>query len=374
MAVKQQRDYYEVLGVPRHADGTAIKDAFRRLALKYHPDRSKEPDAEQRFKEIAEAYAVLSDPAKRAEYDARGFAGVAGFSAEDLFGGLDLSDLFGPFGFEGGGLFEHLFGSRTRRGPARGADIEVPLVVPLSSVLTGVHEKVTIRRPGRCRSCGGTRARSGTKPRACPDCGGSGQRRTTSRQGNVLVQQVATCSTCGGRGDLVDDPCPPCHGTGEVVDEDRVKVTIPPGIEEGTALRIRGHGMPPADPQGAPGDAYVIVTSAPDPRFLRRGADLLRREEIGVADAVLGTHLRVPTLEGRASLTVDPGTQPGATLRLAGEGLPHPGGGARGDLHVTVVVTLPRQLSEQERALWEQLRPREPSGEHPRPDPNKMGS
>ena len=270
MATTQQRDYYEVLGVPRDADDKAIKDAFRRLALRYHPDRSKEPDAEKRFKEVAEAYAVLSDPKKRADYDTRGFAGVAGFSPEDLFGGLDLSDIFGPFGFEGAGLFEHLFGPRGRRGPRRGADIEVPLVVPLGTVLTGGHERVTIGRPGPCGACGGSGARAGTTPRPCPDCAGSGQRRSTSRQGNVVIQQVSVCDTCGGRGSLVDEPCPKCHGTGEAVDQDRVRVSIPAGIEEGTALRIPGHGMPGPDGKGPPGDAYVVVRSAPDPRFLRQ--------------------------------------------------------------------------------------------------------
>jgi molecular chaperone DnaJ len=356
MALETKRDYYEVLGVPRDAKDKQIKDAFRRLALKYHPDRSNEPDAEERFKEIAEAYAVLSDPAKRAEYDAGGFAGVAGFSPEDLFAGLDLSDLLGGFGLGGAGLFEHLFGSRRPRRPARGADIEVPLVVPLATVLTGGHERVTIRRPGRCRACDGTGARAGTEPRRCPDCAATGQRRTTSRQGNVVVQQVTTCATCGGRGQVVDEPCPACGGRGTQDQKDTVKVTVPAGVEEGTALRIPGRGMPGPEPGAAPGDAYVVVTSAADPRFLRRGRDLWHSEEIDAVDAVLGRRLEVPTPEGPVVVVVDPGTQPATVLRVTGKGLPRPDGGPRGDLYVTIGVRIPRDLSEEERADWERLR------------------
>jgi molecular chaperone DnaJ len=356
MAVDTKRDYYEVLGVPRDAKDKEIKDAFRHLALRYHPDRSAEPDAEERFKEIAEAYAVLSDPAKRAEYDAGGFAGVAGFSPEDLFAGLDLSDLFAGLGLGGGSLFEHLFGPSRPRGPVRGADIEVPLVVPLATVLTGGRERVTICRPGRCRACGGAGARAGTEPRPCPDCGATGQRRTTSRQGNVVVQQVTTCRTCGGRGSVVDEPCPACRGSGAQEQKDTVKVLVPAGVEEGTALRIPGRGMPGSEPGSAPGDAYVVVTTAPDPRFLRRRLDLWHGEEIDAVDAVLGRQLEVPTLEGPVAVVVEPGTQPGTVLRVAGKGLPRLGGGLRGDLYVTIGVRIPRDLSEEGRACWERLR------------------
>jgi len=357
MAPTAQRDYYEVLGVPRDADDKAIKDAFRRLALRYHPDRSKEPDAQARFKEIAEAYAVLSDPGKRAEYDARGFAGVAGFSPEDLFAGIDFGDVFGPFGFGGGGdLFERLLRPRARRGPPRGEDLQVVFTIPLAEVLTGGEEAVTIPRPGPCERCGGSGARAGTRPRRCESCGGTGQQSTTSRQGNVLVQQVTTCTVCRGRGVVVEEPCPSCAGVGEVQHRDVVKVRIPPGIESGTALRIPDHGMPAPGPGGVPGDAYVVVETAPDPRFARDGADLWHTAEVDVADAVLGATTRVPTLEGDVSVTVPAGIQPGTTLRLAGKGLPAFGRDERGDLYVTVVVRLPESVSGRERDLWERLR------------------
>lgn len=354
-----QRDYYEVLGVPHDASDKAIKDAFRQLALTYHPDRSKEPDAEERFKEIAEAYAVLSDPKKRADYDARGFAGVAGLSPEDLFAGIDFVDLFGPFGTGGFGaesLFDRLSHPGRRARAVRGQDLQVPITVPLTTVLTGGHETVTIRRPGACKDCRGTGARAGTSPRTCDVCRGTGQRTTSSRRGNVVVQQITTCPRCGGRRVIIDDPCPVCGGTGQGVETETVKVQVPPGIEDGTALRIRGHGMPPPAPHAEPGDVYVIVRTAADPRFTRHGRDLWHTEELHVADAVLGTSVRVPTLDGGVEVVVPPGTKPGTNLRVAGKGLPGPGGRGKGDLYVTVAVRIPEHTTRHERRLWEELR------------------
>lgn len=263
-----QRDYYEVLGVPRDADAKAIKDAFRRLALKYHPDRNKSPDAEARFKEIAEAYAVLSDPKKRAEYDARGFAGVAGFSPEDLFGGADFEDIFRDlgfgldFGFGAGGLFGRLFGRR-RAGPARGQDVHVDLVVPLTTILRGGEETVRYARRITCPRCAGSGAEPGSSPRRCPTCGGSGRKVTTrdeSREpGAIRFQHVTTCPDCDGRSTIIDKPCAECHGAGQVEREERLSVTIPPGAEEDMALRIRGHGLPSPDPNGTPGDLLIDI-------------------------------------------------------------------------------------------------------------------
>jgi molecular chaperone DnaJ len=295
-----QRDYYEILGVPRDADEKTIKNAFRRLALKYHPDRSTEPDAEERFKQIAEAYAVLSDPRKRAEYDAHGFPGVAGFTPDDLWSGIDFGDIFEDLGFPGfdagGGLFERLVGRR--RGPPRGVDIEVPLAVSLGRVATGGQETVTIRRPGPCPSCTGSGAKSGTSPRTCPACGGSGRRVTSRGRGGVVVQQVTACVSCGGTGVVIDEPCPSCRGRGQVERCDTVTVQIPPGIEEGTALRIPGYGAASPARGGTAGDAYVVVRTIPDPRFVRHGADLWHRVELTVPEAVLGATRVGPTLDG----------------------------------------------------------------------------
>jgi molecular chaperone DnaJ len=356
-----QRDYYEVLGVARNAEPKAIKDAFRRLALKYHPDRNKEPGAEERFKEIAEAYAVLSDPKKRADYDRGGFAGVAGFSAEDLFGGINFQDIFGgtDFGFGGGGLFDHFF-RRRPAGPPRGDNIELELLIPLARVVSGGDEKVHLRRPASCPTCQGSGARSGSKPRDCPECHGSGRKTTTHRQGKsnaeVLIQQVAVCPACHGRGRLIDDPCPKCAGRGEVIEDETLTVNIPTGVEEGMALRVPGHGLPSRAPGGVPGDLFVVVRSAPDPRFARNGADLWHSATIGPGEAALGTELEVPTLERPAKVSVPPGTQPDAVLRLRGKGLPEFGGRGRGDLYLKLRVQVPEQLSAEARALYERLR------------------
>lgn len=351
------RDYYEILGVPRDADDKTIKDAFRRLALKYHPDRSTEPDAEERFREIAEAYAVVSDPRKRADYDAHGFPGVAGLSPEDLWAGIDFGDLFGGFGFDlEGGLFERIFGRRARRGPPRGADIEVPVTIPLDRVVSGGEETVAIDRPGPCTTCGGSGARPGTEPAPCQACAGTGRHTRSSRHGNVVVQQVTTCATCGGRGTIIEDPCPDCGGRGEIVHHDAVRIRIPAGIGDGTAVRIPAHGMPSRVPGGEPGDAYVVVETAPDPRFVRRGADLWREEEVTVPDAVLGTSRTVPTLDGDVAVTVPAGTQPGTVLHIVGKGLPRLGRPGRGDLHLSITVRIPEHPTDGERQLYAQLR------------------
>jgi molecular chaperone DnaJ len=353
----EPRDYYEVLGVTRDADAKAIKDAFRTLALQYHPDRNKEPGATDRFKEIAEAYAVLSDPAKRADYDARGHAGVSGFSAEDLFGNIDFEDIFGGIGFDFG-RFGGLFGRtmRHRGSPRQGENIEVAIGVSLDRVLHGGDETVHVRRSAACQGCKGSGAKAGTQPRPCPTCGGTGQHVRSQRKQGVTLQQITTCAACGGRGSIIDTPCPDCAGTGRILRDEALTVRIPVGVEEGTALRVPGHGLPAEQPQLPPGDLFVIVRTADDPRFERRGEDLFRAETIDVVDASLGTEIDVPTLDGQVSVKVPAGSQPGSTLRLHGKGLPRFGGGARGDLYVRLQVHVPERLSHRQRLLFEQLR------------------
>jgi molecular chaperone DnaJ len=352
-----RRDYYTVLGVPRDADQKAIKAAFRRLARRYHPDRSTEPDAEERFREIAEAYRVLSDPQRRAAYDRGGLAGVTGMTPEDVWAGIDFGDLFGAGGPAfADGLFERLFGRRARPGPPRGADIETDLWIPLSRVLAGGQETVTIERPGPCPDCSGTGARPGTEPRACPACTGTGQQRLTSRRGNVVVQQVSPCPDCGGRGSVIDQPCPACQGTGQVVQQDQVTVRIPAGIPEEATLRLAGHGMPAPAAGGEPGDAYVTIRSVPGPRLSRRGADLWHEAVLPVPEAVLGTTITVPSAEGDVLVTVPAGTQPGAVLEVPGKGLPRYRAPGRGSLNVVVSVRVPTDLSPGQRRLYEQLR------------------
>jgi molecular chaperone DnaJ len=352
--VAEPRDYYEVLGVARDADAKAIKDAFRQLALKYHPDRNKEPGASDRFKEIAEAYAVLSDPKKRAEYDARGFAGVAGFSPEDLFGGINFEDIFGGLGFDFGGPFGDRF--RRRSTPQRGENIEIEVAVPLERVLNGGEETVHVGRPASCEACHGSGAKAGTSPRSCAKCGGSGQIVRSQRKGGVSLQQITTCAECAGRGNIIDTPCPECRGKGEVYRDEVLTVRIPVGVEEATALRNPGHGAAADKPGFPPGDLFVVVRTAHDPRFERQGADLYRNETLELVDAVLGTSIDVPTLDGPASVKVPAGTQPDTILRLHGKGLPRFGGGARGDLYVRLEVHIPERLSDRQRRLFEQIR------------------
>lgn len=361
-----QRDYYEVLGVAREADQKAIKDAFRSLALKYHPDRNKAPGAEERFKEIAEAYAVLSDPKKRADYDQQGFAGVAGFSAEDLFGGINFEDIFGgsEFGF-GGGLFDRMF-HRRPAGPPHGDNLKIDLVIPLDKVVAGGDEALRLQHPRACPECGGSGAATGSTPRDCAECHGSGRKTLSQRRGDnanqVLIQQIGICPACQGRGRIIEHPCRHCQGLGQVREEETLTVNIPVGADEGMALRIPGRGLPAPMPGGVPGDLFVVVHSAPDARFQRDGADLWHGVQIGPVDAVLGTELEVPTLEGKVRVSVPPGTQPEATLRLRGKGLPEFGGKQRGDLYLRLHLHIPEKLSAEERSLYEKLRARPPLG------------
>jgi molecular chaperone DnaJ len=350
----QRRDYYEVLGVGRDASEKAIKDAFRQLALKYHPDRNKEPGASDRFKEIGEAYAVLSDPKKRAEDDARGHAGVAGFSQEDLFGGIDFEDIFSGLGFDFGGPFGHFF--RRRSAPQRGQNIEISLTVPLERILTGGEETVNIGRPVKCEACGGSGAKAGTVPRACAKCGGSGQHVHGERKGNVSFRQITTCPECAGRGTFIDTPCPQCGGKGELHRDEVLSVRIPACVEEGTALRVPGRGMPAESAGLPPGDLFITVRTMPDPRFERHGRDLYRAETIEIADAVLGTSIDVPALGGPVTVTIPAGTQPESMLRLREKGLPYFGGAGRGDFYVRLKVHVPEQLTSQQKRLFEELR------------------
>lgn len=362
----KQQDYYEVLGVGRDADKKTIKNAFRKLALKYHPDRNKSPDAEERFKEIAEAYAILSDPDKRRQYDSGGFAGVADFSTEDLFSGIDFGDIFGDmgFGFEfgqhrSGGIFDHLF-QHQHRGPTPGRDLEVRVMVSLDTINSGGEELVHLGHPVSCEACHGTGAEKGSSPRTCDSCGGSGKkvvsRKETRDKGSVMFQQVSVCPVCHGKGSFIDKPCKICNGTGQIEKEESLKVKIPKGAEEGMALRISGHGLPASSPGAPAGNLYVIVHSKADSRFQRLGADLWRTQSLTIADAVLGTEIEVPTLEKSISVKVPAGTQHDEVLRLRGKGLPYFSGSSRGDLKLRMQIIIPTTINDEERRLFEQLR------------------
>jgi molecular chaperone DnaJ len=361
--MERERDYYEVLGVPRDADLKSIKDAYHRLAMKWHPDRNKAPDAEERFKEIAKAYAVLSDPKKRAQYDAHGYEGIAHFSEEDLFRGVNLGSLFGDlgFGFGAGGesIFDRFFGGGSPR-PQRGQNLRIDLELPLNRIAKGGKETIEYGRPVTCASCHGYGTASGEPPEDCSTCNGTGHivetRKTDQKKGHSFrFQRVSTCPDCLGRGSTVKQQCKSCGGDGRMDKVEKLRIDVPAGIEDGMTLRISGHGLP-GGPGREPGDLHVVVHAAPDPRYQRRGADLWRAETVSIADAVLGTRIRVPTLDGEVQITIPPGTQPNEILRLRGKGLPRFDRGGNGDINIRVQLQVPEKTTPQEQKLFEQLR------------------
>lgn len=353
-----QRNYYDILGVPRDADEKTIKNAFRQLALRYHPDRNKIPEAEERFKEIAEAYAVLSDPQKRAAYNAEGSSSTADIAPEDLFSGIDFGTIFGGLGFDFGGTgwFDRLFRQSRWARPTRGANLEVELEVSLERVRTGGEETVRLARPSVCPACHGAGVDPYTTPQRCTTCGGSGRTLTQWRQGAITMQQMTTCLTCHGRGVVLEQRCALCVGQGEVPSEETVRITLPVGVEDGMVLRVPGQGQASRTVGGLPGDLFVVIHIASDPRFERRGTALWRIETMTVVDSVLGTRLEVPTLDGPTLVTVPPGTQPETVLRLRHKGLPEFGGQAQGDLYLRLRVHIPSPLTAEERTLYERLR------------------
>lgn len=361
--MEKERDYYQVLGVPGDADLKSIKDAYHRLAMKWHPDRNKAPDAEERFKDIAKAYAVLSDPKKRAQYNAHGYEGIAHFSDEDLFRGADLGSLFGDlglgFGAGGDSIFDRFFGGGTR-GPRRGQNLRIDLELPLTRIAEGGKEVVEYPRAVTCASCHGHGTASGKPPEDCKRCNGTGHvvetRKTEQRKcQSIRFQRMSNCPDCHGRGRTVKEPCRHCGGDGRIDKVEKLRIDIPAGIEDGMTLRIAGHGLP-GGPGLEPGDLHVVVHAAPDARYQRRGADLWRSETIQIADAVLGARITVPTLDGEVQIKVPPGTQPYEVLRLRGKGLPRLDGKGRGDINIRIQLQVPETITPEEQKLFERLR------------------
>ncbi len=351
MGVK--KDYYDILGVDRGASEDEIKRAYRRLARQYHPDVNKSPDAESRFKEINEAYQVLSDPEKRAMYDRYGHAGVdegAGFSGFD-FGG------FGGFG-DFGDIFDELFGfgSRRRRsgGPRRGEHIHVSVTISFEEAVFGTEREIEVRREEVCPHCHGTGAEPGTSPSRCPVCGGTGQVRRVRQSILGSFVQVTTCPRCGGTGEIITTPCSVCHGRKKVTITRRINVKIPAGIDDGMQIRLSGEGH--AGENGGPsGNLYVEVKVKPHPFFKREGDDIYLDLPINISQAALGDVVKVPTLYGTEELKIPAGTQHGRKFVLKGKGVPHVRGSGKGDQIVTVRVVVPTKLSKKQRELLEEL-------------------
>lgn len=349
------RDYYEVLGVSRTSSDEEIKKAYRKIALKYHPDRNPgDAEAEANFKEAAEAYAVLSDSDKRQRYDQFGHAGVGegaggGFSnMEDIFS--HFGDLFGGGGGGGSGFFSQFFGGGGGGARRRGASLRVDLELSLEEVAEGVKKTIEINRPESCGNCGGSGARPGTQPTTCGTCRGRGE--VIANQGFLSIRQ--TCPTCRGAGSQISDPCSKCRGRGRVPKKVPINVTIPAGIEEGHVERIGGQGEP-GDDGAPPGDLVVVIHVKPHAVFMRHGDDLVAQAKIRYRQAVLGDSVDVPTITGETVvLKIPPGTQPGSRLRVRNHGLPRGDGYGRGSLIVQVQIEVPSKISgEQEKLLIE---------------------
>lgn len=348
-----KRDYYEVLEISRTASDTEIKRAYRTLARKYHPDVNKEPDAEDRFKEVNEAYEVLSNVDRRAAYDRFGHAAAAGAGAGDPFG-------FGGAGSPFGDLFETFFGGAAggangrRSAPVRGADIQVSVNLTFEEAVFGVEKEVEVDRLETCDVCEGTRMKDGKTPPSCPSCGGSGEVRRV--QQTILGQFMTSgpCPTCRGEGVTITDPCENCKGRGRVRNYRTLSVTIPPGIDDNATLRLSGQGED-APNNGAAGDLYVKVRVQQHKFFERHGKAVHSRVGINVAQAALGDEIEIDTLDGPVVFRVPPGTQSGQQFRLRSKGVPDLRGGERGDQIVTVQVIVPKKLTEEQEELFERL-------------------
>jgi len=355
----EKRDYYEVLGVQRGASKDEIKDAYRKLALQYHPDRNKSPEAEEKFKEISEAYAVLSDDQKRQQYDTLGHAGFdQRYTSEDIFRGTDFDSVFRDMGF--GDLFRSFFGGGFEGGfgggerISRGQDIGFDLELTLEEAAKGTEKEVEIPRTEKCDVCGGSGASPGTKPKVCPRCGGSGQVQNVRRSAFGTFVQVTSCPQCRGKGILIDIPCGNCHGSGLVKKRRKITVRIPMGIDEGYQLRLRGEGDVTANGD-EPGDLYVVVHVKPSQQFMREGDDLWYVAVLTFPQAALGAEIQVPTLEGPTAVKIRPGTQAGEVITLKGKGMPRFRAYGRGDFLVRVGISVPEKLTSQQRQLLEQL-------------------
>lgn len=355
---ESKRDYYEVLGVDRTATRDQIKHAYRRLALQFHPDKNKDPGAAAKFRELAEAYAVLSDDTKRKEYDTTGHAGVSErWSSEDLMREFQFGDFFGGRFGDLSGLFGDLFGRRMRpgAGATRGVDLRYDVELTLEEAARGGEKEIHLTRSERCTDCGGTGAKAGTKPLTCPDCRGTGQKQDVKTKKDVRLVTLTSCLRCQGRGHIVESPCPLCRGGGYRFLPHTLKVQVPPGVDDGMMVRLPGQGEANAN-GGPPGNLLIRPHIRRHPVFERHGDDLYMVQSVTFPDAALGRKLRVAGLSGETlQVTVPAGTQSGTALRLNGKGMPKVGEKGKGDLFVVVEVRTPTELSDRERALLVEL-------------------
>ena len=370
----QKRDYYEVLGVAKTASADEIKSAYRKLALKWHPDRwvngsdAEKKTAEENFKEAAEAYSVLSDPDKKARYDQFGFAGMDGMGGGGGFTNMDINDIlrsvFGEGGFSFGGGFGDFFrgfggGGGASQGPraTRGRDIRTRVRLTLEEIAKGCTKQVTIERNRPCTECGGKGAKNASDIKTCPTCHGSGQVRQTVNSLFGRMEQVSVCPQCGGEGHIVSNPCRRCGGTGLERVRETVTVNIPAGVEDGMILNERGQGHAGQN-GGGNGDLQIVIQEEPHAHFLRDGNNLFYSTIISVMDAMLGCEITVPCLDVNYKVKVDAGTQSGTVVKLRGKGLPavQGYGSGTGDLFVKILVWIPRKLGRSEKEMFESIR------------------
>lgn len=355
----QKRDYYEILGITQSSTDAEIKAAYRKLALQYHPDRNPDnPEAEERFKECAEAYEVLSNPDKRARYNRFGHQGMR--AGQDFQGYSNINDIFSAFG---GSIFEEIFGGARRGGGhghnatfgQPGTDLKVRLPLTLEEIATGVEKTISVKKMVTCTDCSGRGTQSPTGVIDCSQCGGSGEIRQVSRSLFGQFINVAQCSNCGGEGKVVKEPCRTCHGEGRVQGEARETIDVPAGVSDGNYIPLRGKGN--TGRHGGPaGDIIVLIEEREHKHFVRNGNDVVYELEISYPQAALGANVEVPTLTGISAITIDPGTQPGTLLRMRDKGIPYLNSDRRrGDQIVRVSIHVPKKLNEEERELLERL-------------------
>ena len=372
-----KRDYYEVLGVEKNASADEIKKAYRKMAIKYHPDKNPgDKEAEEKFKEAAEAYSVLSDADKKARYDQFGHSGVEG-AGPDFSGGFGnlndiLNDLFGGAfgggfgGFSGfGGGFGGQRGQRQQR-VYRGRDIRVRVKLTLEEIAKGVEKEISIEKNVPCEDCGGKGAKNSSDIKSCPACNGTGQ---VQRVVNSFLGQTvtySTCQQCGGEGKIITNPCHTCSGSGLVRQRETIKVKIPAGVEAGMQMTVQGEGHA-AKNNGINGDLLVVIEEQEHPNFRREGNNLLYTKVVSIVDAMLGCEVEIPCLDGNYKLKVEPGTQSGSVIRLKGKGLPSVNSYGTGDLYVKIAVWIPKKLSKDDKALFESMR----NNESLKPNPTK---
>jgi molecular chaperone DnaJ len=351
-------DYYDVLGVQRSATKDEIKNKYRQLALKYHPDRNKSPDAENKFKEISEAYAILSDDEKRAQYDQFGHAGIDGrYTTEDIFRGVDFDEILRGIGFGFGGfgsIFDTFFGGRPTRGPQRGQDIRYDLEISLEQSYAGLGTEIEVPRTERCSECNGSGAKPGTSPKKCSECGGAGQIQHVQNAGFLHFARIEPCRKCRGKGTIIEKSCNQCRGAGIVERDRRISIKIPPGVDTGSQLLLRGEGDVP-NGGGRRGDLYVVVHVKPHETFRREGNDLICNVDVSFSRATLGGDVQVPTLDGPANIVMPPGTQSGAIFRLRKKGMPAIRENGKGDELVVIQVRTPTNLTSHQKELVQEL-------------------